>query len=153
MSQNEYPLPGFHFLVEFGINQGNGEYQYDNLFQSVSGLTVEVATEAIKEGGENRFEHQIPTRTKYSPLVLKRGVLKETELIKWCKKALENYDFQPTDLVIKLLGEDHKPLITWNLAHVWPKKWVVSDFDATKNEVVVETLEMNYNFFTVHYEN
>jgi phage tail-like protein len=145
----EYPLPGFHFLVEFQIDQGKDSY--DNYFQSASGLSVEINTETIKEGGENRFEHQVPVRTKYSTLVLKRGVLKQTKLIEWCRKALEDYKFEPTSVNIKLLGEEHKPLITWNLTHVWPKKWSISDLDASKNELLVETLEMNYNFFTVNY--
>ena len=153
MSQNDYPLPGFHFLVEFGVSQGKGENSFDNYFQSVAGLNVEINTESIKEGGENRFEHQIPVRTKYATLVLKRGVLKETELIRWFRKALEDYVFEPTTLTIKLLGEEHKPLITWNLTHVWPKKWDIAELNATKNEVLIETMELNYNFFTVNYEN
>ncbi|NJM14829.1 MAG: phage tail protein, partial [Bacteroidales bacterium] len=79
-------------------------------------------------------------------------VLKETEIIKWCRKAIEDYVFEPTTVTIKLLGEDHNSLITWNLTHVWPKKWDIADLDAYKNEILVETLEMNYNFFTVKYE-
>jgi phage tail-like protein len=149
MPQNDYPLPGFHFLVEFGISEGQDSY--DNYFQSVSGLTVEINTDTIREGGENRFEHQVPVRTKYGTLVLKRGVLKETDIIKWCRKAIEDYVFEPTTVTIKLLGEKHNPLITWNLTHVWPKKWDIADLDASKNEVLVETLELNYNFFTVTY--
>jgi len=149
MSQNVYPLPGFHFQVQFhGLK---GDDTLDTMFQSVSGLTVEMNTDTIKEGGENRFEHQIPVRTKYSPLILKRGVFKNTGLIDWVKQALENYKFEPISADVILLGEDHKPLITWSLVHVWPKKWDIAEFDAAKNEVLVETLEMNYNFFTVKY--
>ena len=43
-----YPPLGFHFKVEF--SDFPGEYQ----FQSVSGLNVNVDTEDIAEGGENR---------------------------------------------------------------------------------------------------
>ena len=149
MSQNDYPLPGFHFLVDFTISGQT----YDQYFQSVGGLNVEMTTESFKEGGENRFEHQIPVRTKYGTLVLKRGVLKETELITWFKDALEHFYFSPATVNIKLLGEDHNPLITWSLTHVWPKKWDIAEMDASKNEVLVETLEMNYNFFKVTYNN
>jgi len=149
----EYPLPSFHFRVVFGSEAIDNAEPYDNHFQSVSGLSVEMNTETIIEGGENRFEHQIPVRTKYSTLVLKRGVLKDSALIQWCRKALEDFQFKPATLQIELLGENHTPLITWALFHVWPKKWSVSDFDAEKSELLVETLEMNYNFFTVKYEN
>ena len=148
----EYPLPSFHFLVDFGSGGSQTKHSYDNRFQSVSGLNVEMNTETIKEGGENRFEHQVPVRTKYSTLVLKRGVLKQTKLIEWCQDALEKYQFEPTSITISLLGQEHDPLITWNLTHVWPKKWSVSDLDAEKNELLVETLELNYNFFTIEYK-
>ncbi len=152
MPQNEYPLPAFHFLVELTERGSQEESTYDNRFQSVSGLNVEMNTETIREGGENRFEHQVPTRTKYSTLVLKRGVLRETDLIQWCRRALEGFIFEPTNFSVKLLGPNHKTLITWNLVHVWPKKWSVSDLDAEKNGLLVETLELNYNFFTVKFE-
>ena len=66
-----YPPVGFHFKVEF-IGVGNDN---DTRFQSVSGLTVEYDTESFKEGGENRYEHKLPVRTKYPDLSLKRGML------------------------------------------------------------------------------
>ena len=72
MADNFYQTVNFHFKVEFTLN----EEDVDVRFQSVSGLDVSYDTEQVKEGGENRFEHVIPTRTKCSPLVLKRGLLK-----------------------------------------------------------------------------
>lgn len=66
---NYYPPLGFHFKIEFG-NQKD-EYQ----FQSVSGLNVDLETEEIAEGGENRFKHKLPLRARYPNLVLKRGIL------------------------------------------------------------------------------
>ena len=61
-----YPPVGFHFKVEFmGIGNDN-----DSRFQSVSGLTVEYETESFKEGGENRFEHKLPVRTKSNKSLL-----------------------------------------------------------------------------------
>ena len=41
----------------------------------MSGLSVEYDVEEFKEGGENRFTHKLPVRTKYADLVLKRGML------------------------------------------------------------------------------
>jgi len=138
-----YPPLGFHFMVEFA--RFPGEFQ----FQSVSGLTVDVETEQIAEGGENRFKHKVPVRTKYPNLVLKRGLLVDSELINWCRKALENFDFKPTDLIVKLLNEKHEPLLSWNVVHAYPVKWSVSDFNAEENKLVIETLELTYNYFNV----
>ena len=83
-----YPPVGFHFKVEF---QDIENRTNDHQFQSVSGLSVDLETEEIAEGGENRFKHKIPVRTKYPNLVLKRGLLIDSGLIEWCKKAIRRF--------------------------------------------------------------
>ncbi len=141
-----YPPVGFHFKVDFiGIDVTQNDHQ----FQSVSGLSVDMDTEEITEGGENRFKHTIPVRTKYQNLILKRGLLQDSGVIQWCRKALENFEITPIDLVVKLLNESHDPLISWNVVHAWPKKWSVSDFNAEQNSLVIETLEVQYQYFNI----
>lgn len=136
-----YPPLGFHFKVEF--SDFPGEYQ----FQSVSGLSVDVDTENFAEGGENRFVHKLPVRTKYPNLVLKRGLVVDSDLIKWCRDAVENFSFKPTNLVVKLLNEKHEPLLSWNVVHAWPVKLSMTDFNAEENKIAIETIELSYNYF------
>lgn len=138
-----YPPLGFHFKVEF--SGFSGEFE----FQSVAGLTVDVETEEIAEGGENRFKHKVPVRTKYPNLVLKRGLLVNSEIISWCRTAVEDFDFYPVDIVVKLLNEEHEPLLSWNIVHAIPVKWSVSEFNAEENKLVIETLELSYNYFNL----
>jgi|SRR6185436_1257 phage tail-like protein len=140
-----YPPVGFHFRVEF-VNIGNDN---DIRFQSVGGLNVEYDVESFKEGGENRFEHKLPVRTKYPDLALKRGMLTDSKVIKWCLDAFQNRVFQPAEVNVTLLNEKHQPLKTWQIHRAWPKKWSVSDFNAQENSVVVETLELSYSHFTL----
>lgn len=140
-----YPPVGFHFRVEF-VNIGNDN---DVRFQSVAGLNVEYDMEAFKEGGENRFEHKLPVRTKYPDLALKRGMLKDSQVIDWCLDAFRNRVFQPAQVNVSLLNEEHQPLRTWQVFRAWPKKWAVSDFNAGENSIVVETLELSYSHFTL----
>jgi phage tail-like protein len=140
-----YPPVGFHFRVEF-VNIGNDN---DIRFQSVGGLNVEYDVESFKEGGENRFEHKLPVRTKYPDLSLKRGMLTDSKVIKWCLDAFQNRAFQPVEVNVTLLNEKHQPLKTWQIHRAWPKKWSVSDFNAQENSVVVETLELSYSHFTL----
>jgi phage tail-like protein len=142
---NYYPPVGFHFLVEF---QGLGTEQKDHQFQSVSGLSVDIETEEIAEGGENRFKHKLPVKTKYPNLVLKRGVLIDSKVIDWCKDAIENFEFKPVNLTVKLLNEQHQPLVSWNVVHAYPIKWSVEDFNAQESKLVVESFELTYNYFT-----
>ncbi len=139
-----YPPVGFHFKVEFqGIATTSNDYQ----FQSVSGLSVDLETEEIAEGGENRFKHKIPVRTKYANLVLKRGLLLDSGLIDWCKKAIEDFEIEPINLTVILLNEKHEPLLTWDIVHAYPVKWVVEDFNAEESKLAIESLELTYNYF------
>ena len=139
---------GFHFNVSF---LGLGKEDIDGRFQSVSGLEVSFETETIKEGGENQFEHVIPARRKYNDLVLKRGILSPnaaSRLTNWCKNAFDNFKFEPINLDIDLLDDNHNPLFYWQICHAWPKAWKVGELNAEKSEVLIETFELNYNRYT-----
>lgn len=139
-----YQTVNFHFKVEFTLN----EEDVDVRFQSVTGLDTTLETESIKEGGENRFEHVVPTRRKYSPLILKRGLLKPSNsgLTRWLKKAFDDEEVEPIQVVtIKLLNEEHKPLMLWTINNVWPRSWKIGELNAEQGAVLLETLELNYN--------
>lgn len=146
-SARQYPPVGFHFRVVF---TGIGTEEIDSRFQSVSGLNMELETEAKKEGGENRYEHVLPVRAKYPVLVLKRGLVKDSELLrKWCKDAFGSLIIKPVDLTVSLLGENHEPLMTWSVKHAWPRKWSHSDLNAEQNSLAIETFELQYQYFTI----
>lgn len=133
-------------MVEFQLD---GVKDEDSRFQEVSGLTSELGIEEVVEGGENRFSHRLPTRAKYSNLILKRGLLTNSQLIDWCKDAIENFIFQPVTVNVTLLNEEHEPLSnTYSFVRAWPVKWSISDFKAQDNSIVVESLELAYNYFT-----
>lgn len=139
------PPVGFHFKVEILLPGSSDEI--DVRFQEAAGLSSETGTEEVNEGGENRFSHRLPTRVKYGNLVLKRGLVTESKLVNWCKNAMENFMFQPADVLVTLLNEEHQPLMGWNFIKARPVKWTVSDLKAQENAVVVETLELAYQYF------
>lgn len=141
----EYPPVGFHFKVDFGLT---GLKYGDVRFQDVSGISSEMETENIVEGGENHFIHKLPKRVKYSNLVLKRGALKDSGLINWISKTIDNYEISPTDIIVSLLNEEHQPLLTWKFMNAWPVKWSISDFKAMDNSLAVESIELTYSYFS-----
>src|SRR6516164_3519108 len=147
MADTAYQTVGFHFMVTF--HDLPGAQSEDVRFQSVSGLDADMDTETWKEGGENHFEHTLPGRRKFSsPLTLKRGLLLpgKSGLTDWCCDAFTNLKLKPLDLVsVELLDENHKVLAKWDLAHVWPKSWKVAELNAERSEVLIETLELNFN--------
>jgi phage tail-like protein len=140
-----YPPWGFYYKVEFSISQN----KKDARFQGVSGLSVEYDMDEYKEGGENRFTHKLPVRTRYADLVLKRGMLTDSTVIEWFLKAFRDREFEPSDLSVILMNEQGEPLRTWKVVHAFPKKWLVSDFNSNESAVVIETLELSYRYFTI----
>lgn len=140
-----YQTVNFHFSVEFSLP---GKKAYDIRFQSVTGLDSTIETESVKEGGENRYEHVIPVRRKYGPLQLKRGLLKPTDsgITEWLKKAFDDEKVVPiSEICIKLLNEEHQPLMYWVVNNVWPLSWKIGELNALQGEILIETLELNYN--------
>ncbi|MDZ7695060.1 MAG: phage tail protein [Balneolaceae bacterium] len=111
------------------------------------GLIQSWGPKSLKKG-ENRFAHRLPTPAKYSNLVLKRGVVTETALLNWFRNAIENFDFDPVTVKVSLLNEESDPLINWSFVGVYPVKWSVSNLDAQKNDVMIDTIELAYKYFT-----
>jgi len=147
-----YPPAGFHFKVEF-VGVSGADSDTEQRFQEVSGLSVEIETEELREGGENRFVYKFPKRAKYPNLILKRGLLQGTALLAWFKSAQNTYftvpiyDFKPADIMITLLDDAGQPYAVWNVVQAYPLKWATSDFKSTDNSVVVETIELAYQYF------
>ncbi|WP_315817940.1 phage tail protein [Paraflavitalea speifideaquila] len=139
-----YPAVGFHFLVVFELFP---QLPHDLKFQEVSGLNVTMETEPLKEGGENRFVHQLPIRTSYTDLVLKRGVFLGSGLLDWFKDAMQDYQFKPVNVMISLLNDDHLPLYNWYVINAIPKKFEISGFNAERSELVIQTMTLGYQYF------
>lgn len=144
MAVDAYQTVNFHFKVEFNL----GKEDVDIRFQSVAGLDSTIDTESIKEGGENRFEHVVPVRRKYGPLTLKRGVIRPADsgITTWLQQAFDDEKVLPlATVVIKLLNEEHQPLMSWTINNVWPRSWKMGELNAEQGAVLIETLELNYN--------
>jgi phage tail-like protein len=141
-----YPPAAFHFTVTFGTNPQDA----DGSFQEVSGIAPEMETESVPEGGENRFVHTLPKAVKSARLVLKRGIAAlDSRLVMWCQSVLEGGLARPVFpklLHVFLLDEKGQPLRAWSFANAYPVKWEVEPFNATKNEVAVEKIELSYAY-------
>ncbi|MEO6541470.1 MAG: phage tail protein [Ferruginibacter sp.] len=153
----KYPSVGFHFLVRF---EGIGDSvsvgpvtvstaDIDTRWTEVGGLNVELTTEELIEGGENRFVHKLPQRAKYPNLVLKRGYFSSlpSPLITWATNAINNFDIKPCQVSVILLDDMHMPAQIWSFKNAYPVKLTMADLKATDNSVLIETIELTYQFF------
>ena len=146
--QSEYPLPAFYFRVKFAASGDST----DTAFQEVSGIGVQMDTEEVVEGGENRFVHRLPKAVKHSNLVLKRGIADvNSPLIKWCLKVFEHgldSAIAPMTISVALLDSKGQPARSWGFVNAWPVSWQVEAFNASKNEVAIEKLEFSYQYLS-----
>lgn len=138
------PAAGFHFLVVFELPQ----FPTDIRFQEVSGLSVSAEFESLAEGGENRFVHQLPVKLNYGDITLKRGAPLGSGVSWWARKALEDFEFQPANVLISLLNEKHLPLYNWYVVNAIPKRLEITGLNAMQSELAIETLVLTYHYFT-----
>ncbi|MBN2527985.1 MAG: phage tail protein [Deltaproteobacteria bacterium] len=145
VTNNEYPPVGFYFKVVLAVSGG----LCDTSFKSVSGISSEIETEEVTEGGENGFKLLLPKKVKHPRLVLKRGIADITSpLVIWCKSVLETEFITaiiPMPLLTYLMDEKGIPLRAWSFSNAYPVKWEVDAFDSMKNNVAIETIELAYN--------
>lgn len=139
---NYTPPTAFYFALKF-----SGFPDMDSSFQEVSGLKVTLGTEERKEGGENDFVLHLPTPAKYENLVLKRCLLYNSTLTRWCKDALEDFKFDPKDLKLQLLGANGGSLASWAINQAYPISWELAALNSTSNQLAIETLTLKYRNF------
>lgn len=139
----DYPLPAFYFSVAFATTQGNS----DTSFQEVSGISSEMETEPVVEGG-NQYVRQLPKSLKHQNLVLKRGVADMTSpLVVWCRAVLETnfmVPIVPTVVSVYLMNEMGNKVRGWEFIDAYPVKWSVDAFKSEENKVAIETIELSY---------
>jgi len=145
-----YPLPKFHFRVEWGSDFRMG-------FTEVSGLDFETEVIKYREGNNVKYNDTFqPGRTKFSNVTLKRGTFEGD--LNFFTEWQKTYFFQEGNdsgsryrrsVTIKLLNEAHEPIITWILENAWPSKVQSTDLKADANEVSIETMELVHEGLTI----
>lgn len=115
-------------------------------FSTISGLEVTTDVEEFQEGGLNGYVHKLPTQTKFSNLVLKRGMCDSSALWDWYYfVTLGGKSIKRHDGSIILIDRTGKELCRWHFTGAYPVKWTGPELNAMQGEVAVETLELAHN--------
>jgi phage tail-like protein len=117
-------------------------------FAECSGLQIETEVFEWEEGGNNNGKVRLAGRTKYSNLVLKRG-LASFELWDWYQKVVVGTPERRTIGIVLYNPKDKgvEPL-RWSITGALPIKWVGPTLKAGATEVAIETLEVVHHGLT-----
>ena len=138
-----YPMPKFHFSVEWAPGTRIG-------FTEVTGLTMESDVIEYREGSSPLF-HKIkqPGLQKLTNITCKRGMFQgDIEFNEWMDTISMN-TVERRDVTIKLLNENHEPVMTWRALRAWPLKVEGPGLKASGNEVAIESIELAHEGLSV----
>ena len=129
------PYRAYNFLVEIdGITRAG--------FRECSGLDSGQDPIEYREGNEKPLTaRKLPGLVKYSNITLKWGVTDDADLWEWRKKAAEGKVERKNGSIV-LLDDTGDEKMRWNFHDGWLTKWTGASFNATGNDVAIETLEI-----------
>ena len=133
------PLQSFMFKVSIaGLPTGVG-------FQKVGGLNREVA---VVEYLENMFEykHKLPGRESVGEVTFERGMYADNYLQKLYETVFLN-DTSRNTVNIMVCDRFGNVRRSFELYECWFSKYEVGDLDASSDDVIIETLTMQYESF------
>lgn len=139
---DSYPLPKFHFQVEWGGKS--------IAFSEVSGLDVESEIIEYRHGASRDFgKFKMPGLQKFSNITLKRGVFAaDNDYFDWFNTVNMN-KIERRDVIISLLNEEHEPVMVWKVKNAWPTKIQSTDLKADANEVAIESIELAHEGLSI----
>ncbi|HJS69247.1 MAG TPA: phage tail protein [Gaiellaceae bacterium] len=129
------PFKNYSFLVEIdGIAS--------SAFKSVTGLAAEAEVIEYREGSDPvSSSRKLPGRVRYPNVRLSRGLTTSRDLWDWWETVV-NGTVERRNVAITLLDDSRTPVLRWLLREAWVAKFEAPEFDASKNEVAIETIEL-----------
>jgi phage tail-like protein len=127
----------YYFTVEIdGI-------QADRFF-SCEGLEVETNMYEVEEGGFNTSTHKHIGRTRYSNLILKKGINSNNELFNWFNSN-ESGKLERKTLSVIQMHSSGVEIKRWNFFRAFPCRWKVQTLDSKDNSFPIEIIEIAHD--------
>ncbi len=144
MPNTDFPLPKFHFIVQWGGSK--------IAFTEVSGLNKEMDILEHRVGSSPEFfKRKMPGLQKLGNITLKRGVfINDNEFYDWYNTVALN-TVERRDLTISLLDENHEPKVVWKVKECFIVSLKCTDLKAEANEIAIDTVELANHGFALEY--
>lgn len=135
--KNTYPVPVFHYNVEIdGVDA--------IAFSEVSGLNITHETITYKDGLScKEGAKHMPGQASPVKLTMKKGVVKsDSRLYDWIN-SINITTVDKKNITVSLMDESgDNPVVSWKVIDAFPTKLDAPSFNATSNEVAVESMEL-----------
>src|SRR4051794_12926188 len=135
MPQEKEPRPVSRFELKLGGNEQVG------VFRECTGMDSETEVTEHKSTDAKGFPtvRKVAGATKWSNIVLKRGVDTNRKLWDWRQQVIEQGpDAARVDGTISLLDYDGNPILTYKFLQGWPTKYGGVTLNASSNDVALE---------------
>lgn len=135
MAEIIYPYKKYNYKVLLDNTEEAG-------FSEVSAPDITSDPVEYREGNmAGRTPGKQPGLMKYSNVTLKRGTTESQVFVTWMKDIQDGKATRKT-VVITLMDDEMNEVASWQLEKAWPTKYTAPDFNATSNEVAIESLEL-----------
>jgi phage tail-like protein len=136
------PFRAFNFRVEIDeLEVGS--------FSEVSGLSSEGDAVEYREGMDLPLTvRKLPGLRKYMNLTLKRGYTTNRELWLWYRNIQNGVDDRRNGSII-LMDEERNDVMRWSIENAWINKIEAPTFNASGNEVAMESVEIVHEGLTL----
>ncbi|MEO0442567.1 MAG: phage tail protein [Pseudomonadota bacterium] len=136
------PVRSYNFFVDINDTIVAG-------FSEVAGLTAEGDPVEYREGADpENHVRKLTGLRKYSNLTFKRGYTQDDTLWRWFNNIANGQDDRRL-ITISLMDEAHRPVISWTAEGAWINKIEGPSFNATGNEVSIESMEVCHEKLTI----
>ena len=135
------PYRNYNFLVEIdGIAQAS--------FRECSGLDATTEIIEYREGGDNTTVRKMPGKTTYSDVTLRWGLTDSAELWQWRQGVVDGKPERKNGSIVVFDLANSTEVARYNFVRAWPSRYEGPTFDATANDVAVETLVLAHEGLT-----
>jgi phage tail-like protein len=115
--------------------------------RAAAGLKMETEVVDYQEGGVTGFTRKLAGATKFSNIRLTRGFSGDRSLFDWVAATQKPNPIRVNGR-ITMFDRQGNRVAGWKFTNGFPVKWEGPEFDASKNEVSIETIEIAHEGLT-----
>lgn len=139
------PFGSFGFKVK--VEGVQGEW---GCFQEVNGLSAQLSTEDLVEGGVNYTTHKLLGHASYSNVTLKRGLCNST-MYGWIRGIIDGSGLSESRMTvtISILDDAGNEVKKFKLNRAIPVKWDGPSLSVMQDGIATESLEFAHEGLSV----